>query len=75
MSEIYKKTCKHKNYVEHLLILVSKVTRCVSISTFVSLVCVLVGITISVLGKKIFRINAEIKKYKSIVKKKKKKAW
>ena len=41
MSEIYKKTHKYLNYVERLLILVSKVTGCVSISTFISLVCVL----------------------------------
>ena len=34
-----KKTCKHLNYVEHLLILVSTVTGCVSISAFASIVC------------------------------------
>ena len=38
MSEKYKKRCKYINYVEHLLILVSTVTGCVSISAFVSLV-------------------------------------
>ena len=43
MSEKYKKTCKYLNYVEHLLILVSTVTGCVSISAFTSLVCVPVG--------------------------------
>ena len=30
---------KHLNYVEHLLILVSTVTGCVSISAFASIVC------------------------------------
>ena len=45
MSETYKKTYKYLNYVEHLLILVSTVTGCVSISAFASLVCVPVGIT------------------------------
>ena len=36
MSEKYKKICNYLNYVEHLLILVSTVTGCVSISAFVS---------------------------------------
>ena len=31
MSEKYKKTCKYLNYVDHLLILLSTVTGCVSI--------------------------------------------
>ena len=34
MSEKYKKTCRYLDYVEHLLILVSTVTGCVSISAF-----------------------------------------
>ena len=38
MSEKYKKTCKYLNYAEHLIILVSTVTDCVSISPFASLV-------------------------------------
>ena len=44
MSEIYKKTCKYLNYVEHLLIVTSTVTGCVSISAFASLICVSAGI-------------------------------
>ena len=40
MSEKYKKTCNYLNYVEHLLILASTITSCVSISVFGSLVCV-----------------------------------
>ena len=72
MSEKWK-TCKYLNYVENLLILVSTVTGCVSISEFVSLVCVPVGITISVVGIKISAITAGIKKYKSIIKTKEKK--
>ena len=32
INEKYKKTCKYLNYVEHLLILVSTVTGCVSVS-------------------------------------------
>ena len=49
-----------------------KVTGCVSIATFASLVCVPVGITSSVIRRKICAIIAWIKKYKSIRKKKRK---
>ena len=56
-----------------MLILASAVTACVSISAFSSLVCVPVGITSSAVGLKIFAITAGIKKYKSIIKEKKKK--
>ena len=70
MSEKCKKTCKYLNYVEHLLILVLTVSGCVSISAFVSLVCVSVGITSSAVGIKNCVITAGIK---SIIKKKKKK--
>ena len=72
MSEKYKKTCKYLNYVQSLLILVSTGSVCVSISALGSLVCVLLGITSSIVGIKICAITAEIKKYKSIIKKKKK---
>ena len=44
MSQKYRKQCKYLNYVEHLIILVSTVTCCVSISPFGSLVCVPVGL-------------------------------
>ena len=73
MSEKYKKTCKYLNYVEHLIILVSAVTDCVSISAFASLVWVPVGIASSALGIKICATTGEIKKYKTVIKKKKKK--
>ena len=73
MSEKYKKTCKDLNYVENLVILAFAVTGCVWISTFASLVCVLVGIMSSAGGINICAITAGIKKYKSIIKKKKKK--
>ena len=65
MNRKFKKTCKYLNYVEHLIILVSTVTGCV-IAGFALLVCVSVGIAGSVLGIKI-----GIKRYKSIIKKKK----
>ena len=72
MSEKNKKTFKCLNYVEKLLILVSTVTGCISISAFVSLVCVPANITSSAVGVKICAITAGIKKYKSIIKKLKK---
>ena len=73
MSGKYKKTCKYLNYVEHLLILASAVAGCISISAFASLVRVPVGITSPAVGLKICAIIAGIKKYKSVIKKKKKK--
>ena len=56
-----------------MLGLASVITGCVSISAFVSLVCVLVGITSFAVRLKICAITAEIKKYNSVIKKKKKK--
>ena len=73
MSEKSKKTCKYLDYVEQLLILVSTVTGCVSVSAFASLVFVSVGITSSAVVIKISAVTAGIKKYKSIIKKKKNK--
>ena len=73
MSEQYKKTCKYLNYVENLLIIDSTITDCVSISAFGSLVCVPVGITSSAKGINICAIIAGVKKYKPIIKKKRKK--
>ena len=58
------------NYTEHLLISASTVSGCVSISAFASLVGVSVGSAATI---KICKITARIKKYKSIIKKKKKK--
>ena len=72
MSERYKKTCKYLNYVGNLFIIFLRVAGCVSISTFASLVCIPVGITISSVGISICSITAGIKKYKSIIKKEKK---
>ena len=55
MSEKYKKTFKYLNHVEHLLILVSAVTGCLLISTFPSLVAILIGITSSAVGIDFFQ--------------------
>ena len=56
-----------------MLILVSTVTGGISISAFASLVCVPVGNTNSTIGIKSCAMTAGIKKFKSIIKKKKKK--
>ena len=68
--ESINKTYKYLNYVEHLLILASIITGCISISVFASLVCV--AITSSAVGIDICAITGGIKKYKSIIKKNKK---
>ena len=49
------------------------ITECVSIFAFTSLAGIFIGITNSAVGLKICIITAEIKKYKSVIKKKKKK--
>ena len=73
MSKKHKKVCTTLNYIEHFLILVFTITGCISISAFASLIDIPLGITSSAIGLKICAITAEIKKYKSIIKKKKKK--
>ena len=65
MSEKYKKTCKYLNFVKNLLILVSTLTGCVSISALSSLFRVPIGITSSAVGLKICVIITGIKKHKS----------
>ena len=64
-----------RNYFieEHLLILTSAVTGCVSISAFSSLVGLPIGTASSAVALKICAITAGIKKYKSLIKKKRKK--
>ena len=56
-----------------MLILASIGTGCVSISAFSLLVCAHVGIASSAVGLKIYAITEGIKRYKSIIKAKKKK--
>ena len=74
MSKNHIKVCTTLNYIEHFLILGSTITGCISISAFASLVGSPIGLMGSAMGLKIFPITAGIKKYKSIVKKKKKEA-
>ena len=73
MSKTHKKVCTTLNYIEHFLMLAFTITGCVSISAFVSLVRIPIGIMSSAIGLKICAITGGIKKYKSIIEKKKKK--
>ena len=70
MSKKHKRVCRVLNYIDDLLIAIFTITECVSISDFASLVGIPIGITSSAIGLKICVITAEIKKYKSIIKKK-----
>ena len=73
ISKKHKKVCKILKYTEHLLILNSTVNKCVSIFALASLVDIPVDTTSSAITIKISVITAGIKKYKSIIKVKKKK--
>ena len=73
ISKKHKKICKVLNYTKHSLIVSSTVTGCVSISALASLVGIPVGIASSAVTIKISVTTAGIKKYKSLIKKKKKK--
>ena len=70
---MHKKICTTLNYIKHFLILASAITGCVSISASASFIDIPIGIMSSAIGWKICSITAWIKKYKSIIKKKKKK--
>ena len=71
-SKKHKKVYTVLNYIEHQLILIFPVSGCVSISVF-ALAGIHIGITSSEIELTICVITAGIKKYKSIIKKEKKK--
>ena len=71
MSKKHKRVCTTLHYIEHFLILGSTITGCVSNSAFASLVGIPIGIKSSAIGLKICAITAAIKKFKSIIKKRK----
>ena len=73
MSRNHKQVCTTINYVEHFLILASTITGCISISALTSFIGIPIGITSSIIALKFCAIAAGIKKYKSIIKKKKEK--
>ena len=60
------------NYIEHLLIVIFTITGCVSISAFAFLVGIHIEITNSAVGLKVCAVTAGTRKYKSTIKKKKK---
>ena len=67
-KEIYKFI---ENYFKHVLILASTITRCILISAFAYLIDISMGIRNFEIVLKICAITARIRKYKSIIKKKK----
>ena len=69
----HKKVYRVLNYIKHLLIIISRVSGCVSISVFPSLVSITMGVASSAIRLKICVITAGIKKCKSIANKKE--AW
>ena len=73
ISKKHKKSGKTLNYVEHLLVLASRFSGNLSISAFVSVFGIPAEITSSAVGLKMCIITARIKKYKSIIKKKRNK--
>ena len=73
MSKKHKKFWGVLNYIDHLLIVISTITGCVSISGFTSLSGIPIAITSSAIGLKICAITAGTKRSKSITKKEKKK--
>ena len=75
MSKKHKKVCPTLNYIEHFLILATTITGCTGISAFTSLIGINIGTTSSAIGLKICAITAGMKKYKSIIKKSKKKHY
>ena len=73
MTEKHKKVYRPLNYLKHFFVFISAVSDCALISAFASLLSVSTGITISAVELEIFAITVEIKKYKSIIKKRRKK--
>ena len=73
MTEKHKNVYRVLKYIEQLYIVISTITGFVSNSAFACLVAFLIGITSSAIQLKICEITAGIKKYKSIIKKRKKK--
>ena len=73
MNKKQKKVCPTLNYMRYFLILASTMTGCISVSASASLIGISLGISSFVIGLKICAITVGVKKYKSIIQKKKKK--
>ena len=72
MNKKHRKVCTTLNYIEHILIMTSTITGCISISTFASLLGIRIGIASSAIGLKISAIAEGIRKFRSIITKKRK---
>ena len=70
MSEKHKKVCRSLNYFGHFFTFLSAISGYFSISAFVSLVGVFLGISSSAVVLKTGNLIAGITKHKSIIKKK-----
>ena len=73
MSKKHKKVPTALNYTDDFLILASIITGYISVSFFASFIEIPIKITIPAIELKICAITEAIKKYKSIIKEKKKK--
>ena len=73
MSKEHKNVYRVLSYIEHLFILISTVTWYISIVGGASLVDISMGVTTYAVGLKLCVTLAGIKKYKTIIMKKKKK--
>ena len=73
MNKKHKNVCRVLNYTDLLLVVIFKITGCRSIPAFASLVGIPIGVASFTIGLKICLITAGIKKYKSIIEKKRKK--
>ena len=71
MSKKHTKVLTSLSYIAHFLILTSRYAGCISIYAFTYLIGVLIGITSSAIRLKISAMAAGVKKYKSMIKKKK----
>ena len=74
MRKKHKKVCTTLNYTEHILILLSTISGCVSIPVFALLVGLLIGTGSSAVRLKICAMTTGIKMYNSVTKKKRTKA-
>ena len=70
INKNHKKLCTTLSYIKYFF-LASTTTGCISTSAFASLLGISIGITIPAMALKIYAIAAEIKKYNSIIKKRK----
>ena len=73
ISRKHKRVYATLNYIEHFLTLSSTITGFISISSFASLFGIRIRITSSAVELKLCAIASGFKKYKSIIKKTKKK--